>query len=569
MAAATDPGHYDFKKDSHTRIRQIYKKQRLIWTESTGFPEVEEIKAFGGTSNLAWKQYDKDKSKKIGIMICGNSGLPGGFVNRCFYDPKNLKYTPFHPYYKTQEEDLVSNCLYAATIKAKDPEQARKDKFQELFIHDGTFRWGLKKSDKSTDTIQGVDYTKVEEARYYGEAWVADNQPMCQKQSRLTCTDYGGNPGLCIEKKYIEARAYTATLVFVSGPNGAAQRGDYSSTQRTYNKTAAKDSNFFTECAKAAVCAGLDAMAARGVQVAYVGLVSAGLYKPDSFTAYLPNYSTMVTSILKESVGPNGELRGQYFEKVIIPSIPREEGKVTEFLPTWGIIPDSGPFAPYEPYAQVQICKALEESKYPQVKVFVNIAPKRRAPRYVEYTVWPNGNGTKGPYQARGKNTRDVILEETPDRAVLELFDYLPGVLLSDDEYTRFGKLVNIISGKSLEHVVGELNKEYLTDSKLKKLKQYLTDPDQYFFGMHDLRFLRTLHENIAMPCLGLRGTKYGTNFDPETGIDFKNSNDSNFAKYRIQMVKLLRKMMAYAEKQRRLSLSPRRPLTLCIVKPK
>ena len=571
MAAVPDPGHYDFKKDSHTRIRQIYKKQRLIWTESTGFPEVEEIKAFGGTSNLAWKQYDKDKSKKIGIMICGNSGLPGGFVNRCFYDPTNLKYTPFHPYYKTQEEDLVSNCLYAATIKEEDPEKARKDKFRQLFIHEGKFRWGLMNSSTSIKTIQRVDYTRAKESRFYGEAWVADDQPMCQKQSLLTCTDYWGEPGLCIEKKYIEDRAYTATLVFVSGPNGDAQRGPYSSTQRTYNQKAADDYAFFTDCAKAAIRAGLDAMAAKGVQVAYVGLVSAGLYKPKGpmFKPYLKNYRKMVQSILKEPVGPMSEMRGQYFDKVILPSIRWEERNVTEFLPTWGIKLDSGEFVPYEPYAQVQICKALETSSsdYPQATVFVNTASEGKAPRYEEYAVWPKGNGKRGPYQARGIKTHDVIRTETPKQALTDLQTYLPKVLLRDEEYTRFNQLVEIISGKSLNDVVGEMYKDYSTDIKLKKLKQYLTDPGQYFFRKDDLKFLRSLKEDIAVPHLNLWGTKYDNNTDPETDIDFKNNQDHNFGKYRIQMVRHLREIMAYAEM--RLSSSPRRPLTLCIVKPK
>jgi hypothetical protein len=191
------------------------------------------------------------KDTKIGLMIAGNNGRPGGSVG------KGLESIPIvdndivnkgvSGKLNTQEESVVSAWLDAV---AGDEHEERSRVFRSTICG----MWGQVKRD-SPDTIQEVDYMSAE-AKDYNRAWVVRDAHL----------EYGGE---C-----------TATLVFVAGPNANENAGITAggSTKMTFSQKAEESYEFFKECVKQSVLAGLLAMREENVTHALVAYVSCGLY---------------------------------------------------------------------------------------------------------------------------------------------------------------------------------------------------------------------------------------------------------------------------------------------------
>ena len=79
-------------------------------------------------------------------------------------------------------------------------------------------------------------------------------------------------------KSFNHLSQYPTSLVFVGGPNAGASRGSVaSSTRRTFNQACEADYDLFRECLKAALRAGLLAMAMEVCYAVLLAGVSTGL----------------------------------------------------------------------------------------------------------------------------------------------------------------------------------------------------------------------------------------------------------------------------------------------------
>jgi hypothetical protein len=149
---------------------------------------------------------------------------------------------------QTQEESVVSAWLDAV---AGSEHEERSRVFRSTICG----MWGQVKPG-SDMTIQEVNYMKSEDAKDYNRAWVVRDAHL----------EYEGE---C-----------TATLVFVAGPNANEEAGITAggSTKKTFSQKANESYDFFIECVKQSVLAGLIAMREEKVTHALVACVSCKLY---------------------------------------------------------------------------------------------------------------------------------------------------------------------------------------------------------------------------------------------------------------------------------------------------
>ena len=61
----------------------------------------------GGVHTLGYKIWQEHPDWKVGVMICGNSGRPGGGVGTA----RGVAHDQVHAEHTTQEEDVVSAWL--------------------------------------------------------------------------------------------------------------------------------------------------------------------------------------------------------------------------------------------------------------------------------------------------------------------------------------------------------------------------------------------------------------------------------------------------------------------------
>lgn len=181
-------------------------------------------------------------TKKIGIMVAGNSGRPGGGVGRGLENVPTIDHTTAFSGYggklTTQEESIVGEWLYG-----EFPGESDNASRESLFRSTICGMWGQTEKQKTT-TIQRVDYTSAK-ASDYADAWVVRDAKL---RSRNTA-----DPG-----------PISATLVFVAGPNAtsnkqrnsrkrkpkpktAKKHDDYGSMPATLNKNATTEYAFFKE----------------------------------------------------------------------------------------------------------------------------------------------------------------------------------------------------------------------------------------------------------------------------------------------------------------------------------
>lgn len=186
--------------------RTMYAGLRMWFSQCA---QVSVQRNSSGTANVAFDYQKTHPTNKLGIMIAGNSGRPGGDIGKADGTVQKV-----HHNHRTQEEDLVSSWLMGeAGTNTQKQNKLYKDHLWN--------RWGLMDMNSiSPRTRQGVDYTKCshkEYARMYADAWTINRARLCTKGT-------GG---------FNSKETFNATLVFVAGPNMGAGRSTIGSTART------------------------------------------------------------------------------------------------------------------------------------------------------------------------------------------------------------------------------------------------------------------------------------------------------------------------------------------------
>jgi hypothetical protein len=223
----------------------------------------EERTDAGGLTNMGVMLKDFPEAR-IGTMVAGNSGRPGGACGQT-----NGTADKLHAGHDTQEEDVMSNWLMTATNKANEKMGGTTSWVGDMLFANTIYKqWGMINPDGNDfNTIQGVDYTKAQPYEY-ADAWVVHNAELSNK--------------VIINKKnkeYDFNNSYLTTLVFVAGPNCASKgNGNSSSMTRTFNNTMVNNYEHFKEGVEATLFAGLYAMAMNGCTIALIAAVSTGIY---------------------------------------------------------------------------------------------------------------------------------------------------------------------------------------------------------------------------------------------------------------------------------------------------
>lgn len=275
--------------------------------------QLEFLAIRGGSTNMALKLAKVHPGSRIGLVIAGNSGRPGGACGHM--DKFNRPYVDSLHHHSTQEEDVVSNWLLTHQ-KAEDTDP------NKLFANTigGKRRWGVTHPDWQNNptqtfyTIQGKDYRRASAADYH-DAWHVSKCLVCEKTVRAYDFD---NRVRC-------------SLVFVAGPLAKGghslfpplKQGDYASTQyRTFNELTEHDYAHFIRCVEETFHAALLAMAMQGDTVAILCHVSGGIYAGKWRAIYgdaaasFAELKKVVNDVLKNRL-LNGVPLGCYFERVV------------------------------------------------------------------------------------------------------------------------------------------------------------------------------------------------------------------------------------------------------------
>ncbi|SCA64011.1 hypothetical protein SCG7109_CC_00020, partial [Chlamydiales bacterium SCGC AG-110-M15] len=283
----------DFRLNSNLEIREMYgRKNAVRGTKRLGEPPSTQVRP-GGVADLGAEILSNrnPKTVNLGIMVAGNSGLPGGdLANR------DGPITAADKNHKGQEESIVANAILT---KYGDDEKEQSE-FWKATIGGA---WGLSGQPNKTSraTLQRVDFVKSEDVNDYNGCNIV---PDCQLEGKA----HAGHRG---------AR-YNAHLFFANSVNASKGRNAQSTLTRTCNEKAVNDYDFFKECIKVKLRSSLDAMALGGVTHALVAKLSCGINAGPHKAQINKDFAGILQEVLNEPVGPNRELRGQYFEEVII-----------------------------------------------------------------------------------------------------------------------------------------------------------------------------------------------------------------------------------------------------------
>ena len=306
--------YIEFKKDKKINIKNTSLTNITKKRKGKTIQKVKKETDINGMTHIGASLYKESNPPKIGTIIAGNSGRPGGACGNFNGTLVNIK-----PTHSTQEEDIISNWIMTYMYNNSSiPEEKKKDCGDNLFKNTIYKKWGLEfPYEKSTDnknyykTIQGINYRKAE-AHDYATAWTIDDVYLSDK-----FYNQGGS------SRYIHENQYKTTLVFVAGPNNnnPGTNGEFNSVFRTYNKETDKHFHLFMNGVEAALFAGLIAMVCSKCNVALLVNVSGGLYrgehdKEDYKHAYLNSLDNLLMN-----VQINGVELGSYFDKVILVEI--------------------------------------------------------------------------------------------------------------------------------------------------------------------------------------------------------------------------------------------------------
>ena len=288
-----------------------------------------------GCTQVAYREWTASgQVSRIGVMIAGNSGRPGGSIYKPWFSSPQQRLQGVHPGHHTQEESILSSWLVGSERTAPHISLAENgiqfprqtyENMEDRFLRCLHRKWGMVEDDvrafegfidrygRSTvepirwpddvrqrwlATRQGVDYVNTENADDYGDAWSLPDADLCVDVSD------GGPVGWRFFKL---DKIVKTTLIFVSGPNASPARGNHmmGSMLRTQNKRVLDETTshftmlrtasgqrvntlqnaaieeaapFFVACVRAAMKAGLDAAIEAGIDVIVLARISGGIY---------------------------------------------------------------------------------------------------------------------------------------------------------------------------------------------------------------------------------------------------------------------------------------------------
>lgn len=257
--------------------------------------------------------------KKIGILIAGNAGRPGGAL----VDPRGEKVVgDFHRPFKTQEEDVISSWLQGEerqSMGAFDPDSIIRDSIgitANYTDRRGQPRrgqpWGLHNPDLKPGnrgfhmTVQEFDYTR----------------PFHDRSGRPKFDQAGGyNFSYALQDKPVYSKPNNALvkvdLVFVFGPNVAYYGTPYGSGARTQVSHYQYDIDYdvFRLAVKTALFAGLAEMQKNNNKIAILCPISGGIYSGKGSPTNIrinKEYMDIINEILSENPDLN-----DFFDEII------------------------------------------------------------------------------------------------------------------------------------------------------------------------------------------------------------------------------------------------------------
>ena len=269
----------------------------------------------GGISNIGLQLYAEMLSlggnAKIGTMVAGNSGRPGG---ACGFADGTAGL--LHAGHYTQEEDVVANWLSTVVFNAtgKPMKGGHSEIASAVYASTICGQWGmLNPNGDDALTVQQVDYTNAKDGSWYGDAWVVEGAALCAKKQVA-----GKRGQLAFDPRY----QFPCTLVFVAGPNcGQAPAQPSSTMRRTFNHHMQQDYDLFRQGVQGALRAGLYAMARERCDIVLLAHISAGIYAGPWRQALRHEFGTIVNELLAEEyVTPSGKRvpLGRYFTRVVL-----------------------------------------------------------------------------------------------------------------------------------------------------------------------------------------------------------------------------------------------------------
>lgn len=285
---------------------------------------LEVILCPGGSTNYALQIAASTPRSRIGLLIAGNSGRPGGACGHMsrsslpYCDRKDLRSN-----HSTQEEDIISNWLLThENLKGDNP----------TLLYGATIggRWGMLYPDWTTvpqitrgrrpQDIKQLYYT-IQKKHYrraapldYQDAWHVKNCLVSKKTAQ----------------GYAFGESVECSLVFVAGPlandaptlNTPSTPGDYASTQfRTFNQIAHDNYDHFIKCVENTFYAGLLAMVLSGDRIAILCHVSGGIYAGPWKAKYGVDsdkkevYAAITRALARKH---NGVALAFFFERVVL-----------------------------------------------------------------------------------------------------------------------------------------------------------------------------------------------------------------------------------------------------------
>ena len=333
--------HFDYKHVDEGATCLLASPPAHVGKQAELALEVEPC----GVTTLGQRLWKQRPSRRIGTMVPSNSGRPGGAcanqlgsneartprAGQGQEDDEPVKLGSLHADHAAGcEEDLVSNWLLTAARNADESLSTARCAGGEAGVHCmSTFaksvhgEWGLLDPTGCNPiarhlTAQRVDYTDDDlPPSSYADAWVVEGVRLSAKVSRSV-----GERKL--PSRFDTSSQYPTALVFVAGPSAFEGAEDdendpWNAAARTYSRVAAHDYGHFRAGVKAAVRAGLHAMAMRGCDVALLGRVSGGKEAGAWAEELRADYAALVREVLAET---NAQTQprplGCWFEKVVL-----------------------------------------------------------------------------------------------------------------------------------------------------------------------------------------------------------------------------------------------------------
>ena len=258
----------------HTRVDPGYPHNYARPAIKLPVTEVKHERGAVGHARALYPTLNQEggaTDEKIGLMIAGNNGRPGGLIGNGLDSIPTVEQGVVDSgvdfKLKTQEESVVSDWLDAV---AGSEHEARSRVFRSTICG----LWG-QKARGSPETIQGVNYKTSTDDADYDRAWVV-------RDANLE------HDGEC-----------TATLVFVAGPNANKSAGTTGRSMReTFSQKAHDEYPFFKKCVSVSVRAGLLAMREEKVTHALVAYVSGGLYAGPHKKQILSEFKGLVEQLV-------------------------------------------------------------------------------------------------------------------------------------------------------------------------------------------------------------------------------------------------------------------------------